>query len=395
MRKVDEIKRESITDIPEEISFEEKEAGGKPLLPGMKYYRLDNIKEKNAKYNVIYGERSNGKTYAVLEEGLKQYHEHKTKMAIIRRWEDDFKKKRGQNLFNGHAKNGLIKKYTDGEWTDVYFQSMMWYFCRYEEDERITAPEPFAYAFSLNSVEHDKSTSYPDVNIILFDEFLTRRMYLPDEFVIFMNVLSTIIRDRDDVTIYMCGNTVNMYSPYYNEMGLTNVKKQKKGTIDVYEYGDSGLRVAVEYSDSPSKKGKKSDVYFAFDNPKLKMITNGSWEMEIYPHRPVKFVPKDIAFTYFVEYDGELLQCEVVVKDKNFFTFVHRKTGEIKYPDKDLIFCPQYDPRPNWRRKITKPQDDLGKKIYNFYLIDKVFYQDNPTGEVMRNYINWCKKEGL
>ena len=35
-----------------------------------KYYSLKNILDKNAIYNVIFGERSNGKTYSVLKYGL-------------------------------------------------------------------------------------------------------------------------------------------------------------------------------------------------------------------------------------------------------------------------------------------------------------------------------------
>src|SRR5699024_5250425 len=125
-------------------------------------------------------------------------------------------------------------------------------------------------------VEHDKSTAYPKVKTIFFDEFLTRQYYLPDEFVTFMNVVSTIVRQRDDVIIFMCGNTVNQYCPYFTEMGLTHVKEMNKGVIEVYKYGESRLKVAVEYADSISKSGKPSDVYFAFDNPNLQMITGGA-----------------------------------------------------------------------------------------------------------------------
>ena len=39
-----------------------------------KYYRLKNILSKNATYNVMFGERSNGKTYAVQEYCLKKYY---------------------------------------------------------------------------------------------------------------------------------------------------------------------------------------------------------------------------------------------------------------------------------------------------------------------------------
>ena len=37
------------------------------------YYSLKNIQRKNATYNVIFGERSNGKTYAVLKQALENY----------------------------------------------------------------------------------------------------------------------------------------------------------------------------------------------------------------------------------------------------------------------------------------------------------------------------------
>ena len=69
----------------------------------------------------------------------------------------------------------------------------------------------------------------------------------------------------------MCGNTVSQYCPYFADMGINRVKQMKKGTIDIYRYGDSGLEIAVEYADFPeaNKSGKirkKSDVYFAFND---------------------------------------------------------------------------------------------------------------------------------
>ena len=45
-------------------------------------------------YNVIFGERSNGKTYAVMQHGLKEYAANGKQMAIVRRWQDDFTGKR-------------------------------------------------------------------------------------------------------------------------------------------------------------------------------------------------------------------------------------------------------------------------------------------------------------
>ena len=358
-----------------------------------KFYSLKKILSKDAQYNIIFGERSNGKTYSVLKYGLEKFCKTGEQTAIVRRWSEDFKGKRGATMYQSLVNNHEIEKLTDGLWTDVYYYSGRWYLCKYnEKDERTVLEKPIAYGFSLGSMEHDKSTSYPEITTILFDEFLTRTMYLPDEFVLFMNVLSTIIRNRKNVKIFMLGNTVNKYCPYFNEMGLRHIKDMKVGDIDIYTYGDSDLKVAVEYC-KPNKQGKESDTYFAFDNPKLNMITGGAWEVNIYPHCPIKYAPKDIKFTYFIIFDEEILQCEIIMKDNNNFTFIHRKTSPIKDAEKDLIYSTEYNPLPNWKRKINKPVTELEKKIALYFAKDKVFYQDNDVGEIVRNYLLWCGKE--
>lgn len=364
-----------------------------------KYYTLKNILPYKAKYNVIFGERSNGKTYAVLYHSLEQYFKNGSELAIIRRYSEDFKGKRGASVFKNLICNddgvNSIEKLSRGEWNSVMYYSSRWYLQKVDKNDpknTITSDVPFAYAFALSDVEHDKSSSYPNVRNIFFDEFMTRSYYLPDEFVTFMNVLSTIIRLRDDVTIFMCGNTVNKYCPYFREMGLINITKMQKGKIDLYSYGDSELTVAVEFSDFPVKK-KKSDVYFAFNNPKLKMITSGTWEIDIYPHltEEMKYKPNQILYTYFINFDNQILQCEIVFNGKYGFTYIHKKTTPIKDDGVSIVYQEEYDPRKNYKRKITKPTMEIESKIIEFFKSDKVFYQDNEIGEVVRNYLQWCK----
>lgn len=356
-----------------------------------KFYSLKNILSKNAKYNVIMGERSNGKTYSVLSYGVKRFIENGEQTAIVRRWQDDFTGKRGATMYDALVSNNEISRATNGEWTGIYYYGSRWFLCKYEDDKRITHEKPLAYGFSISSMEHDKSTSYPDITTILFDEFLTRTTYLPDEFVLFMNVISTIVRHRTNVTIFMLGNTVNKYCPYFKEMGLTHIKDMKPGDLDLYKYGDSELTVAVEYT-TPNKQGKKSDLYFAFDNPKLSMITGGAWEIDIYPHCPVKYTPNEILFIYFIEFFGDLLQCEIIQHENSCFTFIHRKTTKIKNPESEIIYSPNISHLPNYKRKITKPRNNLEKKIAEHFVKEKVFYADNEVGEIVRNYLLWCGK---
>ena len=364
------------------------------------YYRLDKILKTESQYNIIIGSRSNGKTYAVLEYLLKRLCQHGEQFAIIRRWADDFKSRRGNSLFSALENNNLIQKYTNNEWSNIVFQSMRFYFGKYNNGKLVLSEEPIGYAFAISQMEHDKSTSYPKVINILFDEFMTRSEYgyLNNEFVMFMNTLSTIIRergDKDNIKIFLCGNTVTFFCPYFQEYGLSNIKKMKPGDIDIYTYGDSGLRVAVEYAE-PFKGKSNSNKYFAFNNPRLKMITGadgGSWEIDVYPHLLEKYRPNQVIFTYFIIFDGLTMQCEVIKYKEGIITYIHRKTTDIRHPDKDIVFSTEPCNRKNWNTNILKIHNPYIREAINkIFDTSKMFYQDNEVGEYMHNYLQWCKK---
>lgn len=367
-------------------SLQKKEVGD--------WYSYEAIDKLKCQYNMIIGERSNGKTYGALKKIIENYISRGEKGAYIRRYKEDYRGKRGDALFESIEKDGLISELTDGLYDGVKYQSGRWYLSKFDEktQKKIIGDDPFCYGFAISDMEHDKSTSYPDVTIIVFDEFLTRGFYLQNEFVLFMNTLSTIIRHRNNVTIYMLGNTVNKFAPYFVEMGLKHVGSMEKGQIDVYTYGSSKLRVAVEYCASPKKEGKKSDIYFAFDNPSLQLITGGAWEIDLYPHCPVDYERRNIEFCFFIKFNESLLQGEVVVVDNNSFIYIHRKSTPIKDPDEDLIFSMEWDPRPNYVRGIDKSDLKCVQIIRKYFRYDKVFYQDNEVGEEVRNFLQESKR---
>lgn len=370
----------------------------------IKYVTTKRIDATEAHYRLLIGERSNGKTYSPLLEAYKKYLKsrkttHYERLGFIRRWDTDFigetSSKTAYNslMHNGEGVN-VIKDLSDGEFIGVEFYNGKYYLTKLDGDKVKRTDEFIAYAFSINSWEHTKGASFPSITTVLFDEFITRGRYLVDEFVMFQNLLSTIIRLRDNVVIYMCGNTVNMYGcPYFKEMGITRIKEMNQGDLDVYTYGTSHLKVAIEFTDSPAKN-KKSNVYFAFNNPKLDTITGQGavWEMDLYPHCPCKILPKDVYFTFYISYEEELLQGDVVINDSFDFLFIHRKTTPLKELNSDLIYTPSYRAEPNFRRNILKKIDTVSTKVANYFIKEKVFYQDNDVGEAMRAYLNWCKR---
>ena len=369
-----------------------------------KYYSMQKLLKTGARYLIAFGERSNGKTYQALEYALTQYVKTGGQVAILRRNKEDFKGKRAGAYWDNLICNGdgvnRVKQLTKNKYDNIIYCAGKWYLAYYDEElnKFIHEPDPFAYAFALSDMEHEKGNSYPKIETIVFDEFMTRgsngRTYLQDEFVLFMNTLSTIIRQRDNVKIIMCANTVSRYCPYFEEMGLKHIRQMKRGTIDVYNYGDSGLKVAVEYCDRPSAF-KASDVYFAFDNPKMKMITGKGddiWELDIYPHLKYKFDKSDIQFSYFIIFHEYTLQADIVIKDNEAFTFIHKKTTPVKHENQDIIFTTEANQKCNYIGRLTKPVTKAGKKILWFFAANKVFYASNEIGEITNHYLQWCDK---
>lgn len=366
----------------------------------MKFYSLKKIDKTEAHYRIIVGERSNGKTYAILYRILENYVKSGKQGVLVRRWEEDIKGYRADTMYENIVKDGHVDRLTKGKYNTIIHFRRRWYLALYKGGEKVNQDTtPLMYGMAITQQEHDKSTSYPNVTTIFFDELLTRQMYIPDEFVNFMNVISTIVRLRNDVVIYMAGNTLNKHCPYFREMGITHIDKLKQGTIDVYQYGESDLKVALEYCSPMEKDSKPSGVYFSFNNPRLQMITGGVWEVALYPHCPCSIRPKDIIASFFIDFDEHILQADVVRKAQTNstleFIFIHEKTTEIKNGNKDIIFTVNADPRPNVISNITRPIYDFHKKILKMFMKDKVFYQSNDIGELVRNYFNTCTQMSI
>lgn len=357
-----------------------------------KYYTTKRIDRKNATYNVIFGERSNGKTYALLLKALRNFVKGAHQFAYVRRWKEDITGRRAARLFAGINENGEVTKLTNGAFDGVHYYAGKFYLCNYDDSGKAIYSDSsvIGFTFALSDGEHDKSTSFPNITLIIFDEFLTPRVYLKDEFVLFMNTISTIIRKRTNVKIYMLGNTVNRYSPYFHEMGLNHIEKMEQGTIDVYTYGNSKLTVAVEYCASLESE-KESNHYFAFDNPKLNMITSGAWELDIYPHLPIKYKPRDVLLTYFIVFNDNCFQCEIVGIDGVFFTYIHEKTTELQNPDRDLIYSLEPSPRLNHCQNIYRPINTVQKRVLWFFTTGRVYYQNNHVGDTINNFLKICK----
>lgn len=356
------------------------------------FYDIGPIDETNAVYRMIIGQRSNGKTYSVCKHIIENYFSKGERAAYIRRWEEDIAPKNIQSLFAPHHE--LIKELSGGKYNYVIYRAKEFRFAHITEEGDITekSPEAFCVAASVNTAEHTKGQDRGEVHLILFDEFATRETYLKNEFVLFCNLLSSLIRNRDNTIIYMCANTVNRYCPYFKEMGLKDVESMPQGQIFVYTYGNADLTVAVEYCDPVKATEKVASKYFAFDNPQLEMITTGAWELMFYPRPPYKILLSDIRYQFYIEFGDSLLCGEIVhptcKQHKNdLFIFIHPQTKDIEIGDMTPLYTDNFSTSICHVRFLKDQPTELHKLIYSLIMKKAVCFSSNETGEIFRNWL--------
>lgn len=357
----------------------------------MKYYDIKPLMATNSTYNMVMGKRSNGKTYAALNYAWQRYCKDGAQAAYVRRWDVDIRGKRGGGLLSGINSTNAIRKASKGRYTLLHYYNGAAYPANKDDKDKVIYEfaSPFMTFYALNQWEHDKGSTNSLIKTIIFDEFITRGGgYIADEFVIFCNVVSTLIRGNDDVKIIMLGNTVSKYCPYFREMGLYRVDKQKQGSIDIYTYGDNRLQVAVEYAPDNTAADGGNNYYFAFDNPKLKMITSGEWQLPMYPRLKRGYSRDNVKYTYYILFSGRAYQCDIVGGGGEAYTFVFPKHGEI--PLDKLVYSFDFSPSIWYNANIYKPRNAIEHKIKDFVIHGKMFYADNDTGNAIDNYLNQC-----
>ena len=245
-----------------------------------KFYSLKEINKIDAQYNIILGMRSNGKSYAVKEQLVNESLKKGAVCGVlIRRLDADIKSSIIANYFDDIPVEKLSKKKYDC----FTFYRDYFYFGNRNEDGTITKGEKFCRVLALSNDERYKSsTVLPDVTTIIYEEFTTNKLYLNNETERFLNLVSTICRNKS-VKVYMIANKISRVCPYFSDWGLKGIPSMdtEKGQIDTYELrtldGDI-VKIAVEMC-APSEN-KKSGMFFGLS---AKNIDGTDWQVKERP----------------------------------------------------------------------------------------------------------------
>lgn len=294
------------------------------------YWNIQPILATKPDFALVIGQRGNGKTYGVLKYALQLYKKTKKRFCYIRRWEEDIKAYRMEQLFTPFY--NLIEELFGTGFSIVYRNHKFLLV-----NENGTAVDVIGYTLSISASSHTKSISYTNVGLVLYDEFIrmSGEQELRDEQSRLDNTLSTIIRgDNTNVKVFMLANTVSKYSPYFLRFGI-DINKIKQGSIFTKEIKlEDGqvLRVSLEYCEFNKDASEKISKY-----TQNAMIKSGEWEIpetDEIPNIPGSTIKEQLLFTIYSAGVNVMIGC-----------FLHKEKWGEMVKNEALILVPEYHVR--------------------------------------------------
>lgn len=167
-----------------------------------KWYNPSDMDSYGKTLNFIIGGRGIGKTYSMKRRCIKRFLRSGKQFIYVRRYKSELKKIR--QFFDDIALEFpklklIVKGGKDG--------------ARFYINDKLAG-----WAVPLSGYSTEKSTPYPNVDTIIFDEFLVEKgmtRYLPDEVGCFLNFMHTIDRKRGVTRAFLLANAVTIVNPYF------------------------------------------------------------------------------------------------------------------------------------------------------------------------------------
>lgn len=347
-------------------------------------------------YIVDMSDRSRGKTTQKLILGLLLYIAYGIRLHVIRQSSRMTEPKVIRNMYDTVLSEGYIEIITEGRWNSIYYRGKRWYLCLVDDDGTIleTDTHECAICFGLDESDDLKSTyNCPVGDMIFFDEFISSS-YGYDDFIRFIDICKTIIRDRRSPIIFMSSNTIDLNSMWFDEFGC-------RREIESMRYGDQRI-IATDYGthmsiellepDRSHKRRKVNERYFGFNNPRLNAISGrGEWATDVYPHIP-KRRDKEVTVLdnhVYLWYQGQYIHL-TLVKDTQRGLCVH-VTPATRVHDDSIILSAE---EPESERHLF----GFGKGTaldfwWKLYYENRWFYIHNGMGSTIHSYVGYVKSK--
>ena len=363
------------------------------------YYNLDNIEKENAQINLIFGERSNGKSYQVkhrrainpyLESVEKSVTERK-RFMLIRRWKEEIKPEKIEQYFLDVD----IYKLTEGKYNCLSLYKGKIWLSNYDPESKpqIKRGDYIGYVVALSTEQTYAGASYLDVDNMIFEEFMARGTYLPHEPDKLMNLYSTVDRKRGTTKLWLVGNTISRVCPYIEEWGLHKIiTEQKQGTIITKEIttgfiDDEGneetIKLAIEYCKSTGTSSHVIGKHKA-------MLNQGAWQSDPQPHLPLSYNEYDVMFRMMFKYGEFKFIAEYLFDNvSEYCWYIYPYKGEIT--DDMLVISDEVKLNRHWQRNVYNIDIDniTLKRLLNTFRENNIFYSSDLCGTDFKQAIDF------
>lgn len=206
------------------------------------FWNIDRTLTHNALINIIVGNRGGGKSYGAKRRGVSNFINKGEQFGYIRRYRDDLKKPLEQFY------KDIAQEFPDHECKvegdKVYIRVKAG-----NEKEKWTEKDIAGYGFSLSTANNKKSMSYPNVTMLIFDEFLLEegnQRYLPNEVEKLLNLYETVARPGSNhprVTLWLLGNAISVTNPYFLYFNLKMPTLKDKNNKWIWKHPDKPILV--------------------------------------------------------------------------------------------------------------------------------------------------------
>ena len=346
------------------------------------HYNMDSIESKGAIYNLIYGEKSNGKSWQVKHKrGVLKYLKTGKRFVLLRRWREDITNLWIEQYFADVDVAGLTKN----KYNCIIVYRKVLYFAIASAEGKVTRGDKIGYVMALSTEQHYSGGSFLDVEDIIFEEFQERGQYLRDESKKLEILYSTIDRKRGVTRVWLVGNAISKINPYIQDWDLDKViRKQKQGDIDVVTIHneENDVSIAIEYCKSSG--GKQMSI-------KNQMIDKGIWQCDEQPKlkKSYKEYKKIFTIGFFFKgfkYLGELIK-DNETGEKIWFIKPYVKD----FKEKTVIISDVISQSPYWKCDIynTNFKNQKLNEILKTFREDSIFYSDDLTGTEFKKAINF------
>lgn len=386
-----------------------------------RYFELTPILKKypSARYYYVLGGRGTGKTYPTIQKCIDDFLNGKGVSAYVRRNKESLSIRNMSDILS--PQNKWLEKRTKGKWNRITYYQRAAYLEHWEQDEETGAEirtdrlkTPVIGFWSMSTWETDKGGDFGadkgGIANIIIDEVMSKGgRYLPDEWSIFQNVVSSLVRDRweKDTKIFMLANPVSKWAnPYFRNMGIRKEVYSSPGITEI-KYpseidGKPGMSAVFCYIAAVTdKNGNVIDVdenrtniyntFFAFPHSKGKSrsITSGFWEMDESQRLPSGALSESRKVrSVCVMYNEDIL-CMDIMRHENGVYYLHmfpcKKINKNTYY---FTLQPALDRFALIGLKNPHPITELVARVYR---TGQVYYSDDSTADSWHGFVKESK----